>query len=123
MFYLEIHYITKKIKESYKSITTILIDSEVEAFCNQILTNTLKNKNTRTDIPLIIGVQQQLVMDCFRYLLCTKYKNLFNLNDTVFFIDNKEVIFSEKDLWKVVTNDIWCQDLYGRFMLGIALSD
>lgn len=123
MPYLEVNYISKKLAKSYKNFTTVLIDSEVESFCNEVLADTFNNKNKLVDTPLVIGVQQQIVLDCFRYLLSTKYKNLLDLNDIIFFIDGKEVLFSEKDLWKTITNDVWCQDLYGIFVLGIALSD
>ena len=123
MVYLEIHYITKKLTKSYRSFTTILIDSEFESFCDKVLNDVLNNKKNKINEPYIIGVQQQIIIDCFRYLLCTKYKNIFSLKDILFFIDNKEVIFNEKDLWKVVNNNVWFQDLYGKFVLGITLSN
>jgi hypothetical protein len=123
MFYLEINYVTKKLAEPYKNFTEVLIDSEVMPFCNKVLTDSLSIKNRKVDEPLIIGVQQQIVLDCFRYLLCTKYKDMFNQDDIIFYIDGKEVIFSEELPWKVIINNIWCQNLYGDFTFGIALSE
>lgn len=125
MSYLEVHYISKKLKSQFSSFTKVLIDFEVEEFCANILYSTLNNKNNKLDYPLIIIIQQELVFQCFLYLLCTKYNNQLDINDVHFYIDNVQIKFDYNNPWKVILNE---EDLskityYSKFVMGIALSE
>jgi len=65
MPYLNIHYISKKLKHQFAGLTTVLIDSEVEDFCADVLYSTLNNKREKIEYPLIVGIQQELIIHCF----------------------------------------------------------
>jgi hypothetical protein len=128
MSYLNIHYISKKLKHQYKGLTTVLIDSEVEDFCADILYSTLNNKREKIEHPLTVGIQQELIIQCFLYLLATNYKDQLNIHDVHFYIDNVQIQFDYKVPWQAWLNwsDLpkrYTEGYYSRFGFGIALAD
>ena len=104
MPYLQVHYISKKLKQSFAGLTTVLIDSEVEDYYNNILTSTLNNKGDKVEYPLTVGIQQELVLQCFLYLLSTNFKNYLNIYDVHFYVDNVQIKFDYNNPWKVMLN-------------------
>lgn len=125
MSYLEVHYISKKLKSGVSSFTKVLIDSEIEDFCADILHSTLNNKKEKLEYPFIVGVQQELIIQGFLYLLCTKYNNQLDINDVHFYIDNVQIKFDYNNPWKVILNeeDLSKINYYSKFVMGIALSE